>query len=47
MVGTHIILYVAHIGGVMVNVLASNALDREFDPRSGETKDCKKSLKIL
>lgn len=47
MVGTHIILYVDQIGGVMVNVLGSNALDRGFDPRSGVTKDYKKSLMIL
>jgi membrane associated rhomboid family serine protease len=28
-----------HIGGVMVSVLASSAVDRGFDPRSGQTKD--------
>ena len=27
------------IGGVMVNVLASSAVDRGFEPRSGQTKD--------
>ena len=27
------------IGGVMVSVLASNVLDRGFEPRSGKTKD--------
>jgi hypothetical protein len=27
------------IGGVMVKVLASSAVDREFKPRSGQTKD--------
>ena len=27
------------IGGIMVSVLASSALDRGFDPRSGQTKD--------
>ena len=27
------------IGGVMVSVLASSAVDRGFDPRSGQTKD--------
>ena len=27
------------IGGVMVNVLASNAVDRGFEPRSSQTKD--------
>ena len=29
------------IGGVMVNVLASSAVDRGFEPRSGQTKDYK------
>ena len=29
------------IGGVMVCVLASNAVDRGFEPRSGQTKDYK------
>ena len=28
-----------HIGGVMVKVLASSAVDRRFEPRSGQTKD--------
>jgi hypothetical protein len=27
------------IGGIMVSVLASNAVDRGFQPRSGQTKD--------
>ena len=27
------------IGGVMVRVLASNAVDRGFEPLSGQTKD--------
>jgi hypothetical protein len=27
------------IGGVMVSVLASSAVDREFEPRFGKTKD--------
>ena len=27
------------IGGVIVNVLASNVVDRGFEPRSGQTKD--------
>jgi hypothetical protein len=30
-----------HIGGVMVSVLASIAVDRGFEPRSGQTKDYK------
>ena len=32
-------LIINRIGGVMVNVLASSAVDRRFKPRSGETKD--------
>ena len=27
------------IGGVMVSVLASSAVDRGFEPQSGQTKD--------
>jgi hypothetical protein len=27
------------IGGVMVSVLVSSAVDREFEPQSGQTKD--------
>jgi hypothetical protein len=30
-----------HIGGIMVSVLASSAVDRGFKPRSGQTKDYK------
>ena len=30
-----------HIGGVMVSVLASSAVDCGFEPRSGQTKDYK------
>jgi hypothetical protein len=29
------------IGGVMVSVLGSSAVDRGFEPRSGQTKDFK------
>ena len=29
------------IGGVMVSVIASSAVDRVFEPRSGQTKDYK------
>ena len=29
------------IGGVMISVFASNAVDRGFDPGSGQTKDYK------
>ena len=28
-----------HIGGVMVSLLASSAVDRGFEPRSGQAKD--------
>ena len=28
-----------HIGGVMVSVFASSAVDRGFEPQSGQTKD--------
>ena len=28
-----------HIGGVLVSVLVSSAVDRGFEPRSGKTKD--------
>jgi hypothetical protein len=34
-------LWPNHIGGVMVNVLASSAVGRGFEPRSGQTKDYK------
>ena len=30
-----------HIGGVMVSVLASSAVDRGFEPRSGQKKTVK------
>jgi hypothetical protein len=30
-----------HIGSLMVSVLASSAVDRGFEPRSGQTKDFK------
>jgi phosphoribosylformylglycinamidine (FGAM) synthase PurS component len=32
---------VNHIGGVMVGMLASRAVDLEVEPRSGQTKDYK------
>ena len=32
------------VGGVMVSVLASRAVDRVFEPWSGETKDYKISM---
>ena len=35
---THIRCPVNRIGGVMVSVLTSNAVDRGFEPRSGQTK---------
>ena len=28
------------IGGVMVSMLASSAIDCMFEPQSGQTKDC-------
>ena len=28
-----------HIGGVMVSMLASSVVNREFEPRAGQTKD--------
>ena len=31
--------YMNRIGGVIVSVLASSAVDRGFEPRSGQTKD--------
>ena len=34
-------LNITSIGGVMVRVLASSAVDRGFEPRSGQTKDYK------
>ena len=34
-----ILSYFNRLGGVMVSMLASTAGDREFDPRSGQTKD--------
>jgi hypothetical protein len=30
-----------HVGGVMVSPLTSSAVDRVFEPRSGQTKDHK------
>ena len=33
--------YINRIGGVMVSVLASNAVDRGFKPQSDQTKDYK------
>ena len=33
--------YINSIGGVMVSVLASSAVDRGLEPRSGQTKDYK------
>ena len=35
------LLKLERIGGVMVSVLASDAVDRGFEPRSGQTKDYK------
>ena len=36
---TIIVFKYYHIGGVMVNMLASSAVDRGFEPRLGQTKD--------
>jgi hypothetical protein len=36
-----------HIGGVMVRVLASNAVDRGFDTQSGQTKDYKIGIRCF
>jgi hypothetical protein len=33
------LLYLEHIGGVTVSVPTSSAVDRGFEPRSGQTKD--------
>ena len=35
------------IGGLMVSVLASSAVDRGFEPRSGQTKDFKFGFYLL
>ena len=35
---------VNRIGDVMVSVLASSAVDRGFDPRSGQAKDYKSDI---
>ena len=36
----HILDFLSNrIGGVMVNVLVSSAVDRVFEPQSGQTKD--------
>jgi hypothetical protein len=35
------LIFVNRIGSVMVSVLALSAVDRGFEPRSGQTKDYK------
>jgi hypothetical protein len=35
------LIFVNRISGVMVSVLALSAVDRGFEPRSGQTKDYK------
>ena len=35
----YFLFFLNRIGGVMVNVLASSAVDCGFEPRSGQTKD--------
>jgi hypothetical protein len=39
-----ILFCIGKAGGVMVSVLCSSAVDREFEPRSGQTKDYKISI---
>jgi hypothetical protein len=34
-------IHLIHIGGVMVSMFTSSAVDRGFEPRSGQTKDYK------
>ena len=34
-------MYMNRIGGLMVSLLTSGAVEREFEPRSGQTKDYK------
>ena len=40
----HNIKMMNHIGGVMVSVLSLCAVDCGFEPRVGQTKDCKISI---
>ena len=35
------------IGGVMISVLASSAVDRGFEPQSGQTKDWNSYVLLL
>ena len=37
--GTNLIQVLNRIGGIMVSVVASSAIDRGFEPQSGLTKD--------
>ena len=37
-------MFINHIGGVMVSMIASSAVDRGFESRSGETKDKKNGI---
>ena len=37
--GFHLSSTLNRVGGVMVSVLSSSAVDREFEPRSGQNKD--------
>jgi hypothetical protein len=36
-----LLIYLDRFGGEIVSVLATSIIDREFDPRSGQTKDFK------
>jgi hypothetical protein len=38
---TCMLTLITHIGGVLVSVIASSAVDRGFEPRSNQTKDYK------
>ena len=40
-------IYFNDMGGVMVSVLSSSAVDRGFEPRSGQTKDYIYSVKLV
>jgi 7-cyano-7-deazaguanine synthase in queuosine biosynthesis len=41
---TLFLTYITRIGGIMVSVLVSSAVDRGFEPRSGKTKDYKNGI---
>ena len=43
----HIFYLHNHIGGLIVSVLSSSAVDRGFEPRSDQTKDYKIGLRCF